>query len=101
MKYEFHACDYVETVGGFVGWVSHVENNYITITNNEVVSGPWRFPEERHHFVRVGQYDFAKPKKIEPLKVETSRSYGDVMVLWDKINELVDVVNAMRGAKDD
>lgn len=94
--------DYVETVGGSIGWVSHVDRNYLTMKYKEgFISGPWRIPEEQHHFIRIGQYDFTKPKKIQHLEVETARSDGDVMVLWDKVNELVDVVNAMRGKKDD
>lgn len=89
-------------MGGSIGWVSHVDRNYITIEYKEgFISGPWRIPEEQHHFIRIGQYDFTKPKRTQHLEVETARSYGDVMVLWDKVNELVDVVNAIRGKKDD
>lgn len=102
MKYEFHVGDYVETVGGTIGWVPHVDRNYITMESKEgFISGPWSIPEEQHHFIRIGQYDFTKPKKIQHLEVETAESYGDVMVLWDKVNELVDVVNAMMDGKDD
>ena len=101
MKYEFHVGDYVETVGGSIGWISHVDRNYITMESKEgFISGPWSIPEEQHHFIRIGQYDFTKPKKIQHLEVEAARSDGDVMVLWDKVNELVDIVNAMRGEKD-
>lgn len=35
MKYEFHVGDYVETVGGTIGWVSHVDRNYITMESKE------------------------------------------------------------------
>lgn len=72
--------DYVETVGGTIGWVSHVDRNYITMESKEgFISGPWSIPEEQHHFIRIGQYDFTKPKKIQHLEVETAESYGDVM----------------------
>ena len=34
MNYEFHVGDYVETVGGFVGWISNIkDNNYIVIVD--------------------------------------------------------------------
>ena len=34
MKYEFHVGDYVETVGGFVGWISDIrDNDYIIIAD--------------------------------------------------------------------
>ena len=34
MKYEFHVGDYVETVGGFVGWISAIrDNDYIIIAD--------------------------------------------------------------------
>lgn len=47
MKYEFHVGDYVETVGGSIGWVSHVDRNYITMKSKEgFISGPWSIPEE-------------------------------------------------------
>ena len=70
MKYEFHVGDYVETVGGSMGWVSHVDRNYITMKSKEgFISGPWSIPEEQYHFKRIGQYDFTKKDegKIEPL----------------------------------
>lgn len=97
MKYEFHVGDYVETVGGFVGWVSYVDRNYITIKSNEgVISGPWSIPEEQYHFNRIGQYDFTKKDedKIEPLTCETASDYSNEK-LRKKINELVEAVNRL------
>lgn len=97
MKYEFHVGDYVETVGGFVGWVSYVDRNYITIKSNEgVISGPQSIPEEQYHFNRIGQYDFTKKDedKIEPLEYNGSPDWDDSLLL-DKINELVEAVNRL------
>lgn len=91
MKYEFHVGDYAETVGGFIGWVSYIDRNYITIKSNEgTLSGPWSIPEEQYYFNRIGQYDFTKKDegKIEPLPKE----YND---LYSKINELVEAVNQL------
>ena len=115
MKYEFHVGDYVETVGGLIGWVSHVDRNYITIKSNEgIISGPWSIPEEQYHFKRIGQYDFTEKDKgkIEPLvkswilkdvdgKGEyyfepLPQEYND---LYSKINELVAAVNELRAAQ--
>lgn len=113
MKYEFHVGDYVEMVGGFVGWVSHVDNGYITIADNGAMSGPWLLPEEQHRFVRIGQYDFTKTDdgKIEPLCKEYTKSFPfykttttgnesewcsiDFGVVGKKINELVEAVNRL------
>lgn len=98
MKYEFHVGDYVETVAGFIGWVSNVDRNYITIKSNEgTISGPWSIPEEQYHFNRIGQYDFTKKEegKIEPLACETASDYSNEK-LRKKINEIVDAVNELR-----
>ena len=103
MKYEFHVGDYVETIGGLIGWISHIDQDYITIIDREnVISGPWHLPEEQYHFVRIGQYDFAtQDREITPLdKFEGS-------VMWTtaleqcrlKINECVDAVNELRAAQ--
>lgn len=107
MKYEFHVGDYVETVGGFVGWVSHVDRNYITIVSNDgSISGPWSIPNEQYHFKRIGQYDFTKKDegKIEPLKKswvltddadDKGEYYFDSREVIKKINELVEAVNRL------
>ena len=97
MKYEFHVGDYVETVGGFIGWVSYVDRNYITIKSNEgIISGTWSVPDEQYHFKRIGQYDFTKKdkSKIEPLTCETASDYSNEK-LRKKINELVEAVNQL------
>lgn len=105
MKYEFHAGDYAETKGGVVGYL---------VSPTEWV--PMYFAEsndifERRHvygisprpdlvFARIGQYDFTELAKLQSRQTETPRDHGGVMALWDKINELVDIVNEMKGAKD-
>ena len=119
MKYEFHVGDYVETVGGLIGWVSYVDRNYITIKSNEgIISGPWSILEEQYHFNRIGQYEFAKKdeNKIEPLCEEYTKSFPiykttttgndsewrsiDIGVVGKKINELIEVVNELRDKND-
>ena len=97
MKYKFHVGDYVETVDGFIGWVSYVDRNYITMKSNEgIISGPWSIPKEQYHFNRIGQYDFTKKDegKIEPLEYNGSPDWDDSLLL-DKINELVEAVNRL------
>ena len=109
MKYEFHAGDYVETVGGFIGWVSYVDRNYITMKSNEgIISGPWSIPEEQYHFNRIGQYDFTKKDegKIEPLDyterfIRNSTVETTLISYMKKINELVDVVNGLGDKRDE
>ena len=105
MKYEFHVGDYVETVEGFICWVSNVDRNYITMKSNEgIISGPWSIPEEQYHFNRIGQYDFTKKDegKIEPLDyterfIRESPVDTTLISYMKKINELVNTVNRLEG----
>lgn len=109
MKYEFHVGDYVETVDGFIGWVSYVDRNYITMKSNEgIISGPWSIPEEQYHFSRIGQYDFIKQDagKIEPLDyterfIRNSPVDSTLISYMKKINELVKVVNDLGDKRDE
>lgn len=97
MKYEFHVGDYVETIGGFVGWICQVrDDGYIWVANKDIASCSYRMPEELKYFVRIGQYDFTKKDedKIEPLACETASDYSNEK-LRKKINELVEVVNQL------
>lgn len=109
MKYEFHVGDYVETVDGFIGWVSYVDRNYITMKSNEgIILGPWSIPEEQYHFNRIGQYDFTKKDdgKIEPLDyterfIRNSAVETTLISYMKKINELVDAVNDLGDKRDE
>ena len=96
MNYEFHVGDYVETIGGFVGWISNIkDNNYIVITDENNNSCGYHLPQEEKYFVRIGTYDFTKKekKKIENLtKPQWSMPVEDLI---DKINELIDAVNLL------
>ena len=116
MNYEFHVGDYVETVGGFVGWISHVDRNYITMVSNDgITSGPWSIPDEQYHFKRIGAYNFTKKekKKIEmvsecnrgifanTIKPENHVARMVSNEIIDKINELVDAVNKLMDKDDE
>ena len=115
MNYEFHVGDYVETIGGFVGWVRQVrDDGYIWVANKNVVSHTYHMPEDIKYFNRIGQYDFTKKDngKIEPLceeyiksfpicKITTTESDSewrsiDIGAMGKKINELVEAVNELR-----
>ena len=118
MNYEFHVGDYVETIGGFVGWISNIkDNNYIVIVDKNNKSCGYYLPQEDRYFVRIGAYDFTKKekKKIEQLEkdfpmegkfqdktVNVKQYLGDGYCtliysgkMIDKINELVDAVNKL------
>lgn len=97
MKYEFHVGDYVETVGGFIGWIYRTrDDGYIWVANKDVSFCSYRMPEELKYFKRISQYDFTKKDegKIEPLACETASDYSNEK-LRKKINELVEAVNRL------
>ena len=123
MSYEIHVGDYVETIGGFVGWISNIkDNNYIVITDENNNSCGYHLPQEDRYFVRIGAYDFTKKekRKIEALTINktmyqytgdgTSNSGADYTAVYDntkfqdkmidKINELVDAVNKLMDKED-
>nr|DAH41444.1 MAG TPA: Preprotein translocase subunit [Caudoviricetes sp.] len=106
MNYEFHVGDYVETIGGFVGWISNIkDNNYIVIVDKNNNSCGYYLPQEDRYFVRIGAYDFTKKekKKIERLNYNTSvdATMKQLSALKNKINELVDAVNKLMDKEDD
>ena len=69
MKYEFHVGDYVETVGGFVGWISTIrDNDYIIIVDKNNNTCGYHMPQESYYFNRIGEYDFTKPEKPKEIK---------------------------------
>lgn len=108
MKYEFHVGDYVETVGGWVGWICRTrDDGYIWVANKDVPSCSYRMPKELKYFKRIGQYDFTKNDegKIEPLVkswiLEDADNKGeyhfDSREVIKKINELIEAVNRIGG----
>lgn len=101
MNYEIHVGDYVETIGGFVGWISNIkDNNYIVITDENNNSCGYYLPRDDRYFLRIGAHDFTKKekKKIENItKPQWSMSVEDLI---DKINELVDAVNKLMDKED-
>ena len=106
MKYEFHVGDYVEMIGGFVGWVRQTREGFIWVANKDTDSCSFRIPEDLDCFKRIGQYDFTKKddSKIEPLVkswiLEDDNNKGnyhfDYREVIKKINELVEAVNRLK-----
>ena len=97
MKYKIYVGDYVETVGGFVGWVCQTrEDGHIWVANKDVASFCYRIPEDLGYFKRIGQYDFTKKNegRIEPLGEEYTKSFT-LGTIGRKINELVEAVNRL------
>ena len=105
MNYEFHVGDYVETVGGAVGYIISIEDDAFTWVNHTPIrdgDDVYFNVEQRNFyssvrdvFARIGAYDFTKKekKKIENLtKPQWSMPVEDLI---DKINELVDAVNKL------
>ena len=106
MKYEFHVGDYVEMIGGFVGWVRQTREGFIWVANKDIDSCGFRIPEDLDCFKRIGQYDFTKKNdgEIEPLVkswiLEDADNKGnyhfDYREVIKKINELVEAVNRLK-----
>ena len=101
MKYEFHIGDYVETVEGKKGYLSRYQvlSNghivfYVQYKDEKIYPCDVREDGLRYRFVRIGQYDFTKKDKIEPLEYNGSPDWDDSLLL-DKINELVEAVNRL------
>ena len=122
MNYEFHVGDYVEAVGGLVGYVAKVrplsEDLYVFSVKykdyDEYKEYNLYYPELRRFFNRIGAYDFTKKekKKIEPISDCNKHIFANaiksdnhlVRVVSDdilnKINELVDSVNTLMDKED-
>ena len=101
MNYEFHVGDYVETIGGFVGWISNIQdNNYIVITDENNNSCGYHLPQDERYFVRIGAYDFTKKEKKKIENITKPQWSIPVEDLIDKINELVDAVNRLMDKED-
>ena len=111
MNYEFHVGDYVETVGGAVGYIISIEDDAFTWVNHTPIrdgDDVYFNVEQRNFyssvkdvFIRIGAYDFTKKekKKIENLtKPQWSMPVEDLI---DKINELVDAVNKLTDKEEE
>lgn len=127
MKYEFHVGDYVEDNYGKVGYINsvkYIKSNKGVFYDIEIVYynadivGVFHGDQSliQYHFNRIGQYDFTKKNKVEPLlinknvslycgngKTNSPSDYKKVFEqnelndkVIDKINELVDAVNELR-----
>lgn len=130
MNYEFHVGDYVEAIGGLVGYVVRLrpisEGLYVLSVkykdHNKCKEYNLYGYELPCFFNRIGAYDFTKEekKKIEPLEkdlpiegrlknktIEFKQYLDDDYATFiysgkmiDKINELVDAVNELRDKED-
>lgn len=126
MNYEFHVGDYVETVGGAVGYVSDANNKWWRCVHKaDGYKSDFYYSiigldddEVSKYFIRIGAYDFTKKenKKIEHLEkdlpiegrlrnktIEFKQYLDDNYATFiysgkmiDKINELVNAVNELR-----
>ena len=129
MKYEFHVGDYVETVGGAVGYIISVEDDAFTWVNHTPIrdgDDVYFNVEQRNFyssvkdlFVRIGAYDFTKKekKKIEQLekdlpiemkvgnKVATMKQYFDgnyntIIYSTKMIDKINELVDAVNKLMD-
>lgn len=123
MKYKFHVGDYVELKDGRCGYIAEIQCSTFSVhligLNPKLVSMMYPLLDNFHfysnNFIRIGQYDFTKKNKVEPLlinknvsmycgngktnspfdykKVFEQNELNDKVI--DKINELVDALNRL------
>ena len=127
MKYEFHVGDYVEDITGRIGYVNSIchckyckergfYEPHIMYNNGDTdYITAYEYDKGFLDYKRIGQYDFTKKDKVEPLlinkhinmycgngKTNSPSDYktafeqdelNDKMI--DKINELVEAVNRL------
>lgn len=112
MKYEFHVGDYVEDVTGRIGYINSIcqckrckergfyelcvmynngDCDYITVYEYE------QYEQGFPNYNRIGKYDFTKKdnNKIEPLIGKQANDYCNNELMWNKINEIIEVVNRL------
>lgn len=106
MKYEFHVGDYVEDAVGKIGYINSIcqcekckergfYEPYVIYTNGDSdYITAYEYEKGFLDYKRIGQYDFTKKDKIEPLEYNGSPDWDDSLLL-DKINELVEAVNRL------
>ena len=118
MDYEFHVGDYVEAIGGLVGYVAIVssvsEGMYIfsvKYIDRVTLKEYCLYDDELYNFfARIGAYDFTKKekKKIARLSEDdswltfrnTNKANVNLCYIIKRINELVDAVNKLRDKED-
>ena len=116
MKYEFHVGDYVETKTGTIGFVSAIPSDmpndkftYWTptkLSNTDIKEDTYIVGDSyyigfhlENYFNRIGQYNFTKKGKIEPISNDPA-DWEDSFLL-NKINELVEAVNRLEEKVDE
>lgn len=120
MNYEFHVGDYVETLGGAVGYIISIEDDAFTWVNHTPIrdGDDIYFNVEQRNFyssakdlfVRIGAYDFTKKekKKIENLTINktmfqytgdgTSNGGADYTAVYDNTkfqDKMIDKINEL------
>lgn len=124
MKYEFHVGDYVELKDGRYGYITEIFCStfkfHLIGLNPELIIMQYPLYDSyclySNNFNRIGQYDFTKKNKVEPLLINKNvsmycgngktNSPSDYKKVFEqnelndkviaKINELVDAVNELR-----
>lgn len=123
MKYKFHVGDYVELKDGRYGYITEILRStfqfHLIGLNPKLIIMQYPLYDSyclySNNFNRIGQYDFTKKNKVEPLlinknvsmycgngKTNSPSDYKKVFEqnelndkVIDKINELVEAVNRL------
>ena len=113
MKYKFHVGDYVEMKDGRYGYITEIYRStfqfHLIGLDPKLVVMQYPLYDSYslygNNFNRIGQYDFTKPEQLEGIEhikvadndIRCNTPIGDsLLILKNKINELVDAVNELR-----
>ena len=118
MNYEFHVGDYVETVGGLVGYVAKVQPIdeglyvfFVKYKDHNEYEYNLCYDELQRFFKRIGAYDFTKKEKKKIMRLSeadswltfrnTNKANVNLCYIIKRINELVDAVNKLMEKEDE
>ena len=119
MNYEFRVGDYVEAIGGLVGYVEKLrpisEGLYVFSVKykdrNEYKEYNLYVYELPCFFKRIGAYDFTKKEKKKIMRLSeddswltfrnTNKTNVNLCYIIKRINELVDAVNELMDKEND
>lgn len=111
-EYNFRVGDYVETASGRVGYITSITRQSlddgdifckikVKTTCNSEMNFNGTIEPLKALFNRIGKYDFTKENQSKEIEKLPHCTQGWYATATDKINELVEAVNELRGDKNE